>query len=206
MASRVDFKLILITDTNLKIDLCESAANACSNGVKAVQVREKKISAMQLLNLSKKLRTITGKYHSKLIINDRFDIAVLCNANGLHSPERGISPVEIKNNRGFIFGRSVHSVISAKKAELLKFDYLIFGPVYRTPAKTKFGKPQGLETLKEVCNCVTIPVFAVGGINPVRARKCIEAGAHGVAVIREILLSEDIGKTVNDFKNELGIL
>ena len=89
-------------------------------------------------------------------------------------------------------------------AEKDGFDYLMFGPVFRTPAKIKFGKPQGLKKLNQICSAVNIPVFAVGGINPARVKKCISAGAYGVAAIREFMKTKDLRKTINDFNKEFG--
>lgn len=206
MKSPVNFKLIAITNSSLNSNLVKKVTEACKAGVKAVQLREKNISGRNLLDLSKKLRIITKKYHTKLIINDRYDIAVLSDADGLHSPEHGISPGQVNRSEGFVIGRSVHSLKSAVETETEGFDYLIFGPIYQTPSKVKFGKPQGIGRLQEICGTVKIPVFAVGGINPERAKKCIEAGAHGVAVVREIMLSKNIRKTVSKFKNVLGTL
>jgi len=203
MKRNVDFHLILITDRKLCKDLHVCIAEACSAGIKAVQLREKDLFVNELLALSKKIRAITGK--SKLMINDRYDLALLADADGVHSPEKGVLPSQIKNNK-FLMGRSIHSPSSAVEAEKLGFDYLLFGPVYKTPSKLKYGLPQGLDELKKVCESVNIPVFAVGGINPKRAAKCMQAGSHGVAVIREIMQSDDIIKKVCEFKNEMGEL
>ncbi len=79
----------------------------------------------------------------------------------------------------------------------------MFGPVFRTPAKIKYGKPQGLKNLGKVASAVKIPVFAVGGINQGRIKKCIDAGAYGVAGIREFMLTKDPAKTIREFMNEL---
>jgi thiamine-phosphate pyrophosphorylase len=199
----VDFRLLLITDRKLCADLQNCISQSCSAGVKAVQIREKDLAAGELLTLSKKIRNVTG--NSKLIINNRYDIAILAGADGVHSPEKGITPSQIKDYN-LLIGRSVHSVSSAIEADRLGFDYLLFGPVYQTPAKVKYGSPQGLDALKLICESVKIPVFAVGGINPNRAKKCIQAGAYGAAVISEIMKSEDIIKSVQEFKSVMGEL
>ena len=206
MKRKVDFRLILITDRKLNNNLPLCISKACTAGVKAVMVREKDLPANELLSLSKNLKTITGKTKTKLIINDRYDIALLSGADGVHSPENGITPKQISQPDKFLIGRSVHSTASAKEAEKLGFDYLLFGPVYRTPAKIKYGSPMGLKKLKEVCGSVNIPVFAVGGINLKRAKKCMLTGAFGIAVIREIMLSGNIKHTVKEFKDEMGDL
>jgi len=205
MKNPIDFKLILITEGKFNNNLYKTISSACRAGVKAVQIREKHISAKELLIISKKIRTITKQTKIKLFINDRYDIAMLSKADGLHVPENGINPAQVVKSK-FITGKSVHSLIGAVEAEKNGFDYIFFGPVFRTPAKVKFGKPQGLENLKTVCGSVKIPVFAVGGINPNRAKKCIQSGAYGVAVIREIMNSKNVIKTVNEFNVSLGII
>ena len=179
----------------------------CKAGVKAVQLREKDLTSSQLLETARKIKKITTRFNSSLIINDRLDIALLSDANGLHSPVNGFSASLVKKiSPLLITGKSVHSALEAIAAQKAGCDYILFGPIFRTPAKIKFGKPQGLAGLKKICSAVRIPVFAVGGINPSRTKKCIDAGAYGIAVIRAIMKSENIMETVNEFKNELGVL
>jgi len=206
MKPKIDFHLILITDSKLNKDLYKIVNKACNAGVKAVQLREKELPPKELLKLAQQLRTSTKKNKAKLFINDRYDIALLSKADGLHAPEKGIMPSHIKYPQKIILGRSVHSLKSAIEAEQNGFDYIIFGPVFKTPSKVKFGSPQGIGKLKEVTASVTIPVFAVGGITPSKAKKCIDAGAFGVAVIREIMQSNNIARTVIDFKENIGSL
>jgi thiamine-phosphate pyrophosphorylase len=207
MVNKIDFRLLLISDRKLcKHKSFEVKANiAFSSGVKAIQLREKDLSSSELLTLAKKLKKAAQKHSVKLIINDRLDIALLSKADGIHSPENGIKTKDVKKfNKKLIAGKSTHSVKSAIAAENNGYDYIITGPVFRTASKIKYGKPLGLSLLKEICHSVKIPVFAVGGINPERAEKCIKAGAHGVAVISAIFKSKNIKKTVLEFKKSLG--
>lgn len=207
MANRISFRLLLISDRKLcnHNSLEETTNIAFASGVKAIQLREKDLLTSELLTLAKKLKKSTLKHSAKLIINDRLDIAMLVKADGVHSPENGIQAKDIKRfNKKLIVGKSTHSVKTAIDAEKNGYDYIIAGPVFRTASKIKYGKPLGLSLLKEICNCVKIPVFAVGGINPERAKKCIKAGAHGAAVISAIFQSADIKKTVMEFQNSLG--
>jgi len=206
LRNKLNFRLLFITDRKLsKENLSIKVNKACKAGVKAVQLREKDLTANELLETARKIKKITLQYNSSLIINDRLDIALLSHATGLHSPGNGISYSQIqKFNSKLVAGKSVHSVREAKSAQKEGFDYILFGPVFKTPAKVKYGKPQGLLQLKKICSSVKIPVFAVGGINPARVKKCISAGAHGVAVISAIMKSYNIIETVNEFKNELG--
>ncbi len=206
MANKIDFRLLVISDRKLvkNKSLIKTAEKCFAGGVKAFQLREKDLSASALLNLAQKIGESAKNHHSKLIINDRLDVALLADASGVHSPENGKDFRRFRKN--LIIGKSTHSIESALKAEKKGFDYIIFGPVFRTKSKIKFGKPRGIKELKEVCEKVNIPVFAVGGINPLRAKKCIEAGASGVAVIGAIMKSVNIKQTVLEFKKSLGRL
>ncbi|RPI14797.1 MAG: thiamine phosphate synthase [Ignavibacteriae bacterium] len=204
-SNKPEFKLLLITDRKKCKDLIQVIDTACRSGIKAVQLREKDIPAVELLSLSKELRKITKKHSAMLLINDRLDICLLSKADGVHSPEKGFLPQQIKrNNKKLIAGISVHSVKSAVDAEKNGYDYIIAGPVFRTASKIKYGKPLGLSVLKNICDSVNIQVYAVGRINPERAKKCIAKGAYGVAVISAIMKSKNIKKTVSEFKKALG--
>lgn len=168
-----------------------------------MQLREKDLSSSEILSLAKKI-TSAG---IPLLVNERFDIALLSGAAGIHSTTGGLSGNLISEFAPkLIKGKSVHSFDEAIKAEIDGFDYILFGPVYRTPAKIKYGSPQGIKKLEEVCKKINIPVFAVGGIDPRRAGDCIKAGAYGVAVIRELMQTVNIKKTVNEFREVLGSL
>ncbi len=191
---------MLVTDRRLcgRKSLESIIKSACKSGVKLIQLREKDLPANQLLILALKLRAITKKYSCGLIINDRIDIALLSNADGVHSPADGVSSKYIKKY-GLTAGKSVHSIDEALGAQRGGYDYLIFGPVFRTQFKVRYGKPLGLKKLKEVCEEVRIPVIAIGGITPERASKCIASGAAGVAVMSAILRSPNIESTVGQF-------
>lgn len=206
--SKIDFRLLIITDSSLtENDLLKVVDSACKSGIKAVQLRNKMLSSKDTLTLAKKIDTVTKKYKALLVINDRLDIAILSGADGVHSPENGIDSGYVKKiNSKLITGKSTHSAAKAKKAEKEGYDYLLFGPVFSTPSKVKYGSPQGIDTLEKVCTSVRIPVFAVGGITPFRAKKCIEAGAQGIAVIRAFMNSKNIKKTVNEFSKYIGSL
>jgi thiamine-phosphate pyrophosphorylase len=207
MKGKISFRLLLISDRKLCENklLSVTAASAFSSGVKAFQLREKELSSFHLLTLAKKLRKLSSKHSAKLIINDRLDIAMLVKADGVHSPENGIQAKDVKRlSKNLIVGKSTHSVKSAVDAEKNGYDYIIAGPVFRTASKIKYGKPLGIKLLKEICCSVGIPVFAVGGINPERALKCINAGAHGIAVISAVFKSNNIKKTVLEFQKSLG--
>lgn len=199
---KINFRLILITDKKLAgKDFLKIIKKSSECGVKAIQLREKKLPAAVVVTLANSIKKIIQQ-HTKLIINERLDIALLTKAEGIHSPVNGIIRKYIPSE--LIAGKSVHSKLEAVKAEKEGYDYILFGPVFRTPAKIKYGSPQGLDKLSDICKSVSIPVFAVGGISPKRVKKCLYAGAYGVAVIRAVMKSNDARKTINEFKSELG--
>ena len=203
---KINFRLLVITDRKLaKGNFSELLKKCCKSGIKAIQIREKNLPSSEITKLSKKIKSFASKSKTKVLINDRLDIALLSGADGVHSPEKGVQARYIKKYN-LISGKSVHSVRQAIKAEKEGYDYLLFGPVYRTPAKVKYGSPHGLNKLKQVCGSVKVPVFAVGGITPRRVKKCLKAGAYGVAVIRAVMKSKNVRKSISEFKSELGEL
>ena len=130
---------------------------------------------------------------AKIIVNDRLDVAIASGAAGVHLGRESAPAKEVvrwvKRMRGgraagFLVGVSCHSVVEAREAERDGADYMHFGPVFETPSKRKFGKPQGVEKLREVCRAVRIPVLAVGGIDEGKIEECLKAGATGMAGIR----------------------
>ncbi len=206
----VDFRLYLITDRRVSgtQPLEDAVDHACRGGVRAVQLREKDLDAKSLHDLAVRLRKITASHGAALFVNDRLDIAMAVGADGIHSPENGFPPAAVRRIAGerILAGVSTHSLESARGAEEEGADFITFGPVFETPSKLAYGPPHGLEMLRRVAGGVKIPVFALGGITPERARPCIESGASGVAVISAVLASIDIDRTLREFENELGTL
>lgn len=203
----IDFRLYLITDRKLcnGQTLLDKVETALAHGVKAIQLREKDLPARELLELTKKLKRATHKQKAKLFINDRLDVALAADADGIHSPEEGL-PIEMA--RKFLpeklIGKSVHSLEKALEAERSGAHFITFSPIFATASKEGILEPKGLKALEQVASSVKIPVFALGGITPPLARKCASHGAHGVAVISSVLKSTDIAKTVLQFQSVLG--
>ncbi len=203
------FRYYLITNRKkcAPQNLTEVVTEACRNGIKAVQVREKDLSTKELYRLAVKLRGITRKTQTRLFINDRADIAISVDADGVHCREKSMHPNDIKKiNSSLLVGSSVHSVELAKHAEENGADFLQFGPVYYTSSKARYGEPQGIDKLRKVCDETTIPVYAVGGITPEHASDCINAGAFGVAGISSIMGAEDIPEKVDQWEKVLKYL
>lgn len=204
MTSNIKFRLMMITDEGQSYSsLIKKVTEACKYGFKAVQLRNKKISTQQLLKLAKELRRITSKFSANLFINDRADIALLSKADGIHFPSGAI---DIKSllSYNILLGKSTHSLKDAKESFYNRCDYILFGPVFETASKLKYGKPQGLKKLQRICEQIEIPVFAVGGITPKRAKMCLKVGAYGVAVISAISKSDNLKRTISEFEENLG--
>ena len=146
--------------------------------------------ARELLELAKTAVGIAAG-GARVIVNDRLDVALAAGAAGVHLggeslPARDLLRWCREGNApaDFLVGVSCHSPEEAREAEDSGASYIFFGPIFDTPAKKKFGPPQGIARLGEVCRAVRIPVIAIGGVNEENATKCLHAGAAGIAAIR----------------------
>jgi len=202
--TRVDFKLYLITDRRLFTDddlLFTAVDEALKGGVQAVQLREKDLETRRLLSMAYSLRELTSGYRAKLFINDRVDIALAVDADGVHLGGDSMPAFAARKAAGeaMLIGVSAHSIGEAKKAEEEGADFVTLGPVFETPSKIKYGHPLGPELLREVMGKIFIPVFAIGGIKKERVGSVLESGATGIALISAILGSEDIRSNTEEF-------
>jgi thiamine-phosphate pyrophosphorylase len=167
---------------------CIRRAVAC--GISWIQIREKDLDTGALLEMVRRAVRETHGTSSRVLVNERLDVALAAKAGGIHLGEQSLPlkcVVEWRSSAGrldFLIGVSCHSLESARAAELGGADYIFFGPVYATPSKAAYGAPQGIERLREVCASVKIPVLAIGGVNWENARECLAAGASGIAAIR----------------------
>ena len=203
----IDFKLYLIGSRMHcePLSLESAVAEACQAGVRAVQFREKDLLGQELYEGAQALRKVTRLTETKLFINDRADIALAVEANGIHCPENGL-PIGIarKLYPKSVIGVSVHSLERAVDARTRGANFVLFGPVFSTPSKLKYGSPQGLDGLETVVKDAGLPVFAIGGITADKASLCLERGAAGVAVISAIMSAPSITKAVGEFEKALG--
>ena len=184
--------LCLVTDSSVPLHapIEELVAEAVSGGVGMVQVREKTMSSGELYHLAKKLRFVT-RDKALLIINDRVDVALAVDADGVHLPTHSL-PISVAKKLGgkLLVGRSVHNVEEAAAAETDGADYLVLGTIYGT-ASHPGREGSGPELIEQVKARVQTHVYAIGGINASNAREVMNAGAHGIAVIRSILAAPD---------------
>ncbi|SMB92775.1 thiamine-phosphate pyrophosphorylase [Thermanaeromonas toyohensis ToBE] len=172
-------------------------------GIDFFQLREKELPANELYRLACKLKKVLPAT-TKFLINDRVDIALAVQADGVHLGQTSF-PVDVARRLlgpGKIIGVSVHDLTEAQRAALAGADYLLFGHVFPTESK-KGLPPRGLTNLEEVARKVGIPVIALGGITPDRVRPCLEAGASGVAVMSAIMAAEYPREAVLKFRQAL---
>lgn len=180
---------------------------ALKGGIKDIQLREKDLPLDDQLHMAIVLRQMTERYGARLFINDRLDIALMVDADGVQLPENGLPPNEVKGRYPHLLvGVSTHSMESAKKAETDGADFVTFSPVFETPSKKEYGPPQGLEKLRSAAAALNIPVIALGGIDLPKIPSVLKHGAFGVALIRGIWNSPDIqqesSKYINASKGE----
>jgi len=206
----INFRCYLITDRRHTggrplIAALQAAAHA---GIKAVQIREKDLTPRELYALAGEARDALRPLGTKVLINDRADIACAAGLDGVHLTTTSLSPKAARCCVGddALVAVSTHTLAEARFAEAFGADFITFGPVFHTASKAPYGPPVGLDALREVCAAVSIPVFALGGITPERVPACLNAGAHGVAAISALLDVERIAEAVAAFKAQLGDL
>jgi len=189
-----NLSLMLITDRSLcKFPFMTTIKMALEGGVGTVQLREKNISARELYYLAEELKKLTSEYHANLIINDRVDIAIAAEADGVHLGWKSLPIAIARKAIGFekkVIGVSIHNRQEALEAQEQGADYITFGPVFATPSKAGILSPTGPEAIKELKTDISIPVIALGGINEKNAGKVLEEKADGVAVISNIMKAD----------------
>jgi thiamine-phosphate pyrophosphorylase len=139
-----------------------------------------------LYELTARAVEITRGSKTRLLVNDRVDIARAPGADGVHLTARSLPADVVRNICGpeFLIGVSTHSLAEARAARAAGADFVVFGPIFATESKRAFGEPQGLDKLREVTSELgEFPVLAIGGITRENAAKCLAAGASGYAAI-----------------------
>jgi thiamine-phosphate pyrophosphorylase len=195
------------------LSVLEKVRGAIEARVNWVQIREKDLPTRALLALVQQavdatrgqndIKRVPGsRFHpaqTKVIVNERLDVALAASAAGVHLSRESASSREVVRwcrdgnaPRDFLIGASCHTLAEAREAESSGVSYLIFGPVFDTPSKRAFGKPVGIAELSAVCATVKIPVLAIGGVDVRNAHECFQAGAAGIAAIRMFQDADDL--------------
>ncbi|MGB9812101.1 MAG: thiamine phosphate synthase [Thermovenabulum sp.] len=201
--NNIDYSLYLITDRTYLKDrsLFDAVEEAIKAGVTVVQLREKNISDREFYEMGLKLREVTKKYGVPLIINDRVDIAIAVDADGVHLGQEELPAKVVREVIGYkkIIGVSASSLKEAEEAYKCGADYIGVGAIFPTPSK-KDAKYVGLQTLKEITEKIPIPVLAIGGITKENIQEVLKYNIKGVCCISAILKG-DISENVRFLKD-----
>jgi thiamine-phosphate pyrophosphorylase len=183
------------------LKLVQAAVNA---EVPLFQIREKSLPARVLYELTHRAAEISRGSKTRLLINDRSDIARVARADGVHLTTRSLPAQVVRDLYGpeFLIGVSTHSLSEAEAARKAGADFVVFGPVFETESKRGFGEPQGLDKLLTVTRALAdFPVVAIGGITLDNVEECFAAGARGVAAIRMLSDAETMASTVDTIRS-----
>lgn len=197
-------QLYLVTDSSWTKEktLMEQVKESLEEGVTFLQLREKSLDHDPFLALAKEMKELSHSFQVPFVINDNVKIALKSDADGIHIGQKDMPIEEARKLMGEdkLLGVSVGNVEEALLAEKLGADYLGVGAMFSTDTK-KDAKNVPIETLKNICEAVHIPVVAIGGINKENILNLKNSGANGVAVISAILAKKDIKKATKELKN-----
>jgi thiamine-phosphate pyrophosphorylase len=204
---RLDFDLYVVTDRQQTSGrpLPTVVEAALRGGAGAFQLREKDLPARQLYPLAQEMRRLTALYGSRLLINDRLDVALAVEADGVHLTTTSLPVAVARRLLGpqRLLGVSTHSPAEAQEAAEGGADFVVFGPVFFTPSKVAYGQPVGLEALRAVRAAVTLPILAIGGIKRDNLEAVLASGADGIAVISAVIAAEDPTAATRDLLHTL---
>lgn len=195
-------RLMVITDRALAGDRgwLEVTEAALAAGATAVQLRDKLATSGELYELALALGPVARRHGALFLVNDRFDVALACGADGVHLGDDDVPVAAVRRcaPRDFVIGRSADTEAGARAAEAAGADYLGVGSVYGTRTKAEVaGEVIGTERLGRVAAAVSIPVIGIGGIDASNAGPVVMAGAVGVAVVSAVMSVRDPGQVTS---------
>jgi len=198
-------RLYLITDRKLfssQVGLMQKVAELLNAGVRMMQLREKDLTTKELFALAMALREMTRAHDCLLLINDRVDIALACDADGVHLGGHSLPVPTVRAllGPGKVIGVSAHNEDDLAKAARNGADFATFGPVFYTPSKAVYGPPLGLDRLSLACRKRLLPVYALGGVTPDHTTVIKDTGAYGIAAISALLNSRNPADTCQRLK------
>ena len=207
---QLESRLFLVTDRHQTkgrplVPLLQRVLTAAAP---AIQLRERDVSARELVTLALELQAVTTSRRSQLLINDRIDVALALEGVGVHLRSNSL-PVSVARQvlgTQRLLGISVHAVEEAVQVESQGADYIVLGPIYETPSKQMFGPPLGIHTLERACRLVRLPIIGIGGVTAARAREMRRAGAFGVAVITAVLGAADVESATRELLDAVTLL
>jgi len=176
-------------------DVERVTSSMIEGGVDLIQLRAKKSSVAEIVDLAAKLHKLTNAAGIPMVINDHAEVAAEVAVEGVHvgQEDDSVEAAREKAKRAIIIGKSTHSFDQAIAAESEGADYIGFGPVFATPTKPDY-KPIGIDDIKRVHDAVGLPIFCIGGIKIDNLGEVIAAGAKGVAIVSGLLKARDIAK------------
>lgn len=181
-------------------------SSAVSAGIQLIQLREKQLTTRSLFELTKRAVELARGTTTKILVNDRADVARAALADGVHLTTQSLDAVTIRKTFGaeFIIGVSTHSLAEAQSARDGGADFVVFGPVFVTASKEKYGAPLGLKQLAQVAEELSpFPVLALGGVRMDNAATCLRSGASGIAGITLFGKPEQFFSIVSTFNERL---
>jgi thiamine-phosphate pyrophosphorylase len=194
--------LYLILDPSLCQDqkLRDILQQTASAGVRLVQYRKKTASMKEAYDEALSLRKLAGQLGVTFIVNDRCDLALALDADGVHLGQTDLPYAYALKimGAGKLIGLSTHNADQVKEAERLRPDYIGFGPIFKPGSKEDHDPVVGIEGLRHARALTTLPMFAIGGIAVENVEEIARAGANGIAVISAILQAPDCGRAVSD--------
>ena len=201
----IDYSLYLVTDRGLSLGRStrEIVEMAVRGGATCVQLREKTASTREFIREALAIKDLLATHQVPLIINDRLDVAMAVDAEGVHLGQKDMALEVAQSIAGdrMLIGISVESLADAIAATEGGADYLGVSPIYDTPTKTDTAPALGLKGLAEIRRTVKTPLVAIGGLNVDNAAEVIRSGADGVAVVSAIVSAEDPEKAARQLKD-----
>ncbi|MGB0542120.1 MAG: thiamine phosphate synthase [Longimicrobiales bacterium] len=203
MLTSAQLRLIVITDVRMAaprsiVDVVQAAVDA---GAPAIQLRAKETTARETAEIGRELRTITAEAGALLFVNDRFDVSLVVEADGVHIGPDDVPVSELRriSPPGFLIGSSTDDAVEAQRLVSDGADYIGCGTVYPTSTKPDAGETIGITGLQTVVEAVEVPVIGIGGVDVNGAQEiAVETTAAGIAVIGAVMQAKDPGIVVRD--------
>lgn len=186
----------------------ERISEASAAGCQLIQVRERDLPAGRLSQMTREAIEVARPYGAKVLVNDRLDVALASRADGVHlrATSLPVSAVrQMRDQRGldsFLIGVSTHSLTEAQTAEEGGATFIVAGPVFSPNSKSIEGPPMGLDQFEKICQRVSVPVIALGGIGRETCRDAMAAGAAGIAAIGLFQEARDLSALVGEIFND----
>ena len=192
------YGLYVITERWQGRSQADVARAALAGGARAIQLRDKDLCVRELLNVAHELRQLCSEAGALFIVNDRLDVALAAQADGVHLGQEDLPVAQARRalrggeRQRFVIGVTVSSVEEARQALADGADYLGVSPIFATGTKADAGEPIGLGRLAAIRHAVSLPLVAIGGVNADNVAEVMRAGADGAAVISAVSRASDM--------------